>query len=98
MESLLVTVQMLVVEVGVLVEPQGKLQRFPAAGFVHNDLASLKLVFARRTHATTSPNAPAFWRSAASIIGPKERAETFEFFTVKQVIRVPDRHVVSIEQ
>ena len=47
MECLFVSMNIPVIKIAILVKPGGEAERFPAARFIHDDLARLELLFLR---------------------------------------------------
>ena len=68
-KRVLISVEILVVEIGVFIEPERQAQRRPAAPFVHDDLTALVLRFRRDFEAATSPDRRGL--SGTAEVGPE---------------------------
>ena len=95
-ESFFVPVQVPVKEVGVLVVPQGQLQRPPTPFFVHEDLPAFELGFiavldsAERPYRTITCQAPE--------IRPEDRTGFLELGRMEQALWILDRNVVRVQE
>src|SRR5690348_17070242 len=59
-ERVFIAKEMLVVKVGVFVEPEGQTQGRPAASFVHDELTALELRFSGNLESATPPDCVGF--------------------------------------
>jgi hypothetical protein len=96
MESLFVTVDVLIVEVGVLVVPHTELQRLPTTFLVDNDLATLEFRFIPIRNATYAPNGSLGFK--ATKVRPENASGLSEVGGLKEVFGVNHRNVIRIEQ
>src|SRR5882672_11500526 len=96
-ERLFVPMEVLIIKIGILVEPKCKAERVPASLFIYEDLARFKLLLSRRTHSATAPDRNQLLVLAMLIIGPENRPDSMELRSVKQKLGISDRDIVRIQ-
>src|SRR5713226_5583668 len=96
MEGFFVTVQILVIKIGVFIEPETEAQSLPAPPFVEDNLAALKLRTFRARQTTTVPDDSCLFQLA--IIRPKDRPGFLVLRGLKQKLRIDDRHIIRVQQ
>src|SRR6266550_6749109 len=71
MERFLVSVQVLIIKIGILVEPHAEAERRPMPLFVHDDLASFKFRFLGLTQSAASPDGCCLFLLFVGVVGPE---------------------------
>src|SRR6266550_2823960 len=98
MESFFVAVNVAIVKITVFIEPKCKTQCPPAALFVHDDLACLKLGLGSSSQPATPPDSGCFAAFLMWIVRPKNRADSLKLRRIEQKLRINYRHVICIKQ
>src|ERR1035441_693496 len=98
MEGLLVSVQMLIVEVGILIEPHGEAELPPATSLVNHYLAGLKFRFPWRPQSAAPPDDPRPRRLPGGVIRPENRPAALELGRVEQELGINHRDIVRVQQ
>ena len=93
-----VSVEVLIIKVGIFVEPKSELESGPASLFVDEDLAGFEFLFAWRTQSATAPDGKQLLVFDVVIIRPKDGASRMELGRVKQKPGIGDGYVVGIQQ
>ena len=96
MKGFLVAVEVLIKEIGVMVEPESEGQGAPTALFVNENLARFKFRTGRANQIERRPNSVAFGFAAA--VGPENGTGTLVLGRIKEWAGVHDGNVISIEQ
>src|SRR5437016_4444457 len=98
MKSLFVPMNVLIIEIRILVEPHGQAQCGPAAGFIHDDLATLKFALGRSRKATARPNRASSFSSREFVVGPKNCPGLAELRSLKEVGGISCGKIIGIQE
>src|SRR5215471_3843381 len=95
-EGVFVAMDILIVEVGVFIEPEGETQGRPATLFVNDEFAPLELRLSGNIEPTAPPDGVGFLFLKAAKVGPEQAARVSEFLAIEQKGRVTCRDDVGI--
>src|SRR6266850_3261 len=98
MEGFFVPVKVSIIKVGIFIEPKGEAEGRPAALFVNEDLAGLKLSLPGRAQAATTPDRGQLFILCMVIIGPENCAGRMELRRVKQELGIRHGYVIGIQE
>ncbi|MGD0260965.1 MAG: hypothetical protein ABSD29_14210, partial [Verrucomicrobiota bacterium] len=98
MEGFFVSVQMLIVEIGILIEPHAEAERRPAASFLNDHLAGFKFRFLWGTQSAALPDCQGLPGFSPAVIGPENCCAGLELRRVEKELGINHRDVVRVQQ
>ena len=98
MKGFFISVQVLIIKIGIFIKPKAEAKCSPTTGFIHHDLAALEFWLLGLHQATASPDGRSLFISAAPVVRPENRTRGLKLRCVEQKLRVYHGHVICIQQ